>query len=525
MSTQFNSFAKDGAKNPKSLDYTPKPFAFAAAQTDCMIYPVGNQSYTNCGSSTKISFNIPCGVGNALLDPKTTFLRFMLEFTTAAGATPTVSAVTAGNLGPAGTFQVPWGWVQGGGHGCIKQVVLSYNNQQLENIYNYNDFTALCMLNNLGCDSLSSKHSFSGLSHNQSYEVGVMGISLPYTTVITTANATTGAANAGTNLVYRVEVSVPLNSSLIGVNAERMLPLMLTSNYTLDIYLADIGEFLYCPTAQTLSSFVSFGETPPRDTATVVGNLLTAYVPTAGGVLTPPTRYNVNNIALHYSLIELSPSALAVVRGYAAQNGGILLPSIGVFSNIENQITSATSSWSKTFDIQYSSLKSLFATFHSTTKATTAPYLASFLEPSLNYYVWRVGNKNASQNFIGSEIYYNSLSASTSTIQQTRSLMKMELDKAFGNMQNVNDSNSYSYTQFVNQSTAAVGAFAIGCPLDITQEGSLICGVNTMSQQTMLSLNCYANINNMNVNIYGLYDQFIFIPYINDFLGTVQVLY
>lgn len=528
---EFNSLGSN-AKLSKSLEFASKPFGLAAKTTECYVQPV-NTSYSNVSSATRIQFSIPTNNGAGYIDGQSVYLRGTLVLTN-SGATPTIvttAATTASSaigsiasaLATNNTYEYPYAWIEGAGmHSIIKELKISYNNIPLEQIQNYGDFTNLVFLNGLSPDSAQTKHSFEGMNHNNNnLSFGMFPITATGTVDGTTPTTVTHVCR------NMYEFCLKLNSSIFGFNSNKQLPLAVTAPYVVEITFADLSEWLYLPSPISVSTIQSFGEGLPYK---ITGRSFYGErvgLTNFGTVTTNPTvnQYNINNIYLHYSITEVSPAATKLIKSAALSQGGIILPITGVFSNYETSIAQTGAGMvSKSYDIQYTSVRSIFACFHPATKATTSLYLSCLLESYLNSYQIKVGNTFLTPYAISSDIYNNTLGSTTTGIIQTRSAMQAQLAKAFGNWQLVEDSYLYSNVEYCNQSTTQPGAFCIGETCESDSSGALINGMNTTSLTTTIYLNTYSAFTGV-INVYAIYDSFLYFPMVEgDYIGVVKVL-
>ena len=331
---------------------------------------------------------------------------------------------------------------------------------------------------------------------------------------------------------YQMEFCLPSNSTTLGLNSKKPFPIgLLIDKLILELTFEDPSACLFCPIYSVNATTALLSTVNPNFALPTTG--LTAIGTTTPLKITALT-YNISNVFFHYDVLKLSDAAMNLVVSKAVNDGGIIIPGLRFYTNPENNITQTSKAYQKLVDAYYSSVKSIWCNFKPVSNKTsfTSLYQSNYVEPYLNYYQFKIGNRFLTSYQINSEYY----TLGNAPAQTTRSWIYHELLKSFHKSHNPNGNDQlYNSAQFCNTTTGVFSAFLIGGECEIyCSPGSdvLADGIDSRGKPITTYLNFYGSGGNITtdasglyMNLYISYDVYYYLPLTNSsFLGSIEVL-
>lgn len=519
MSLEFSNINTQQPKNGTQVNYNIKSPCLACEVIPSYQTPVSTSTITGVTSSSQTKIIIPTGGSNEFLMTDRTYLRFSVTLpTTYTSATASLAT---------GVYQLSTGcYIDGcGANSLIRSLQISYGSKVLEQIDGYNILWNHQFQNNVDQTDAYTRWSIGGgLSSTQT---NYFRSDLFYCTIYNSSATVGSKVNDAT-----AEFVIPLNSSILGLSASKALPVFgMVDRLTLTI------------TWEDFAAVFNASATTPSATYFSTSTLSTV------------TSYNISNVFLHYDILKLSDSAMDLVLERARAEGGITIPLVKYYCNIEQPITQSTLNVQKSYDAYYSCAKSIFVLFTGITSKTSASYsyINNFVNCNFNLYYFKVGNKIVNNYYINSDAYTNQTQYGMIGMAQS-ALSFVELSKAYHATRNAfNTQMCYTKDHYANgiANTSTYngnyGAFAIGCDLeayegigDVLQEGmntigksivftaqscGYVYGLNSTSLKSLASASQITNdANGLYMHLFMSYDAYLVLPVIQgQFTGALEI--
>jgi hypothetical protein len=450
---------------PSNLNYGNKPETASARSYTSIIQPEGSMNGYTPNSTVK--FNIPCQ-SNTVLVPSETYLKLTL-----AGIVNGAAANNYVRLDGAGI------------QGAIQRIRVYHGSTEINDIDNYGNFAKLMMSLQQPSDAFSSKQNVMSGTFG-GYNSSTAGVA--FCPLVGEKLHSTG-----------IEVYGASPATQIAANAG-----IVERNYATSLicYVGTLGGDKYIPCYEMTSS-------PLRLEIQWVSSVYKFLASHAGLV----DNFQINNLELVCSFIELSDDVIATLRQRQLNSGSPLQYVIPNYSNVTANATLPNSTTTVTHQLsaRYASLKSIFCTMRSRSEGALEFFPLSSTHFNLDNWRFRIGSQ-----LIPSKQINN--------FQESYA----ELMKAIGSIADLNHEPSISLRTYATDaipvactepttglnSTTKSNCFAIGLDLETyatSDRDRLWAGMNTLTSDVFLNATFGANASAPTVrfDFYSLYDQIL----------------